>query len=464
MTMTNRDEALVEKLWAELGEPAPSRADFSLDGATGLLPSVFDVGSLAAGSVALALLSLSDFVHAREGGQRRAVRVDRRHAAVAFRSERYLTPVGWSLPPVWDPIAGDYETRDGWIRLHTNYRYHRDAALRALGVAADRDAVSNAVRRRDAEELESRVVAEGGCAAKMRSTSEFGEHPQGRALVAEPLFARTSNAAAPVELVQRGSRSLEGVRVLDLTRVIAGPIGTRFLAAHGADVLRVDPPGFEEVGALLGDVTGGKRRTALDLHTTAERAIFERLIRQAHVLVQGYRSDALEKLGFGAAWRARTNPSLVTVSLDAYGWTGPWASRRGFDSLVQMTTGIAAKGQAVMGTERPFPLPAQALDHALGYFAAAAACNGLKRLLANQATEFCLSLARTAAVLRDLGTDGDPRAPDLRGEDVEPYLEDASSFWGALRRVRCPGTIAGRVPSWDIQPGPLGVDAPRFRD
>jgi hypothetical protein len=454
---------LVERLWADLGGAPDELGTICLEGSPRLLPSVFDVGALATASVALALASLSDFVQARGGGPRRAVTVDRRHAAVAFRSERYLTAVGWSLPPVWDPLAGDYETRDGFIRLHTNYRYHRDAVLRALGTAASRDAVAEAVGRADAEELETRIVAEGGCAAKMRSASEFAAHVQGRALAEEALFARTSRAASPANIPAPGPRPLDGVRVLDLTRVIAGPIGTRFLSAYGADVLRVDPPGFEEVGALLGDVTGGKRRTSLDLRAPSDRAIFERLVREAHVLVQGYRSDALERLGLGAPWRAQVNPSLVTVSLDAYGFTGPWASRRGFDSLVQMTTGIAATGQAVMGTQKPFPLPAQALDHGLGYFAAAAACHGLKRLVTNrEANEFRLSLSRIALLLIELGVDGDPRGPDIGQEDVERYLEDTTSFWGPLRRVRCPGTLEGHAPRWDIPPGPLGADAPRF--
>src|SRR5262249_7162726 len=176
-------------------------------------------------------------------------------------------------------------------------------------------------------------------------------------------------------------RPLHGVRVLDLTRVIAGPIGTRLLAAWGADVLRLDPPGFEEVPALLPETTAGKRTAALDLREPASRTVFANLVRDAHVVVAGYRSDALDGLGFDSAWFRRENPRIVRVLYDAYGFTGPWATRRGFDSLVQMSLGIADAGQRATASPRPFPLPAQALDHATGYFIAAAACRGLARLL-----------------------------------------------------------------------------------
>jgi hypothetical protein len=457
--MTKRkDEVLLERLWADLGGSPDGPTGVVFDGTGPFLPSVFEVDALAAGSVALATLAAADLFAARTGAPRRAVTVDRRHAAVAFRSERYLEARGWQLPAVWDPIAGDYEARDGFVRLHTNYRNHREAALRVLAVPESREAVTQAVRSWSAEALESAVVDAGGAAAMMRTAEEHAAHAQGQAIRREPLFAWSPLAAGSREL-PAASRPLGGVRVLDLTRVIAGPVCTRFLSAHGADVLRVDPPGFEEVGALLGDTTGGKRRTALDLRTGEGRETFGRLVRGADVLVVGYRADALDRLGLGADFRARVNPGLVTVLLDAYGWTGPWSRRRGFDSLVQMTTGIAAKGRDAMGAAKPFPLPAQALDHGLGYLAAAAACRALGRRLADgEGAEVRLSLARTAELLWELGTDGDPKARDLDPSDAEPYLESVDTPWGPIGRVRCPGSIDGLQAGWSIVPGPLGVD------
>jgi hypothetical protein len=209
------------------------------------------------------------------------VTVDRGHAAAAFRSERYASAIGWSLPSGWDPIAGDYRTRDGWIRLHTNYRSHGEAALRVLRSHPSRDAVADAVGAWIGEELETAIVDEGGCAAKMRSAEEWAAHPQGRAVRAEPLFATELRTASPLSFGNAAPRPLAGIRVLDVTRVVAGPVCTRFLAAHGADVLRIDPPGFEEVGALLPEMTVGKRRAFLDLHDAFDRERFERLIAES---------------------------------------------------------------------------------------------------------------------------------------------------------------------------------------
>ena len=417
----------------------------------------------ATATIAAATAAVEALRALRCGGAARPVHVDRGHASIAFRCERYLAPDGWTLPPVWDPIAGDYVAKDGWIRLHTNYRHHRDAVLRVLGVEEKRDAVSAAVRGWSAEDLESAVVGEGGCAARMRSATEWAAHPQGVAIAREPLFAvRTRPAAAT--LPGPAALPLAGVRVLDLTRVMAGPVCTRLLAAYGAAVLRIDPPGFEEVGALLPEMTAGKRRALLDLREPADRAVFERLLAGAHVLVHGYRADALERLGFGTTRRRELNPDLVDVAHDAYGWSGPWANRRGFDSLVQMSTGIADTGRTTTGADRPFPLPAQALDHACGYLLAAGACRALVRLLADRrSSEVRLSLARTARLLVDQG-----HAPAIDGSDpgtaeIDRWSETVATAWGPVRRVRCPGRIGELSPHLSLAPGPLGIDAPAWK-
>jgi CoA-transferase family III len=466
--MTNPDAALFTRIWSELGGAPAAAEGLTLSGGTRLLPSVYDVGALATATVASALVSLSALHAARTGAAPRAVHVDREHAAVAFRSERHLAPVGWNVGQVWDPLAGDYRARDGWIRLHTNYVHHRDAVLRALGVPLSREAVEGAVRAWSAEDLEAAVVGEQGCAARLRTAAEWAAHPQGEAVEREPLFAVATHAAAG--RVGRHAPAtgalvapLSGVRVLDLTRVMAGPVCTRLLAAYGADVLRIDPPGFEEVSALVPEMTAGKRRAFLDLRDERGRARFEELLASADVLVHGYRADALDRLALGAARRRALNPSLVDVSHDAYGWSGPWAHRRGFDSLVQMSVGIAHRGREAAGTDRPVPLPAQALDHACGYLLAAATCRALARLQVDRlASEVRLSLARVAKLLTDLGDGGDLASPDLGDDAVKRWSEDATSAFGPLRRVRCAGAIEGTAPQWTIAPGPLGAHAPEW--
>jgi hypothetical protein len=462
--MEPTDVSLLARLWNDLGAPSDALASVSLSGPTHALPSLYEVGALASACVAAATLSVALVRSVRTGEPIRASHVSRTHAAVAFRSERYLEASGWSLPAVWDPLAGDYRTRDGWIRLHTNYRHHRDAALRVLRTAETREAVTDAARGWSGDELEAAVVGENGCAARLRSRAEWDAHPQGKAVAASPIFDVATCPAPALDLGDGRPAPLAGVRVLDLTRVLAGPVCTRFLSAYGADVLRIDPPGFEEVGALVPETTVGKRRAVLDLKTDAGRRVLERLVAGAHVMVHGYRADALERLGLGAARRRELNPALVDVSHDAYGFSGPWSARRGFDSLVQMSAGIADRGREAARADRPVPLPAQALDHGCGYLLAAAACRALVRsLLAREATTVRLSLARTAKVLTDLGDGGDLAAPDLTDADVDRCREDATTAFGRVRRVRCPGRIEGFEPRWSTPAGPLGSDPAVWR-
>jgi crotonobetainyl-CoA:carnitine CoA-transferase CaiB-like acyl-CoA transferase len=249
--------------------------------------------------------------------------------------------------------------------------------------------------------------------------------------------------------------------VLDLTRVIAGPVATRYLAAHGADVLRIDPPGFEEVPALLPEVTAGKRCAALDLGSADGRSRFLELVARAHVLFDGLRPGALARMGLDRAELRAANPALVVVDHDAYGWSGPWAPRRGFDSLVQMSTGIAAAGAAAAGVDRPTPLPAQALDHGTGHLLAAAACRALTTGLgAGGTVDVRGSLVGASNLLRSLpGVESPPDAEDLLRSVP---LERVSSAWGQLERVPPAGRIDGAPARWALDAGPLGRDPARF--
>jgi crotonobetainyl-CoA:carnitine CoA-transferase CaiB-like acyl-CoA transferase len=252
------------------------------------------------------------------------------------------------------------------------------------------------------------------------------------------------------------------VRVLDVTRVIAGPVCTRFLAAYGASVLRVDPPGFEEVPAAVPDTTWGKRRAGLDLSTTGGRHVFRRLVDEADVLVHGLRPGALAGLGLAPDQVATRGDGPVEVTLDAYGWTGPWAGRRGFDSLVQMSTGIAARGAQAAGADRPSPLPVQALDHATGYLLAAAVTRSLvERLAGAGAVRTRASLARTARALVDLGEVGDPDAPAPTPDRAAARRRRLASPWGPVEVVEPPGEVAGWPTVEVLPPGPV-VEEPTW--
>lgn len=452
----DRAGRLLARIWQAL-DGRPDVLDRLVVTGEGALPSAFAVTDFAAASTAAAALALADLVEAQTG-EAPAVAVDRRLASLWF--SKSIRPIGWSLPPQWDPVAGDYRAKDGWIRLHTNAPHHRAAALSVLRTANARDAVAAEVATWSAQELEDAVVAAGGCAAKMRTLAEWAAHPQGRAVAAENLVHRVST---PGRSLSFGAlrRPLAGLRVLDLTRVLAGPVGTRFLAGFGADVLRIDPPDWDEP-AVLPEVTLGKRRARLDLRAPDDRAVFERLLSEADVFIHGYRSDALERLGFGVARRAELAPGQIDVALDAYGWTGLWAHRRGFDSLVQMSAGLAARGMEARGADAPTPLPVQALDYGTGYLVAAAA---LRALADNRRTGDAgrsrLSLARTAAFLAEFPSDaGEAAMAPESDADLAPAMEQ--THWGPAQRLQPPVTIAHCPMQWDRPAGLLGDGAPAF--
>lgn len=458
-------DALLRTLWGELGGGQEKLGSLSIHGKEDGLPSVYPVADFAAATIGLATLAVAEWASLARGESVGDVSVDRTHAAIAFRSERYLERPGQPWPPLWDSIAGDYPSRDGFIRLHTNYAHHRLAAERVLGHCDDRDELSGRIAKMSALELETTIVEAGGCAAAMRTPEEWQQHPQGSVVGGLPCIERVNTeSSGPVRSGRTDEapgreRPLEGVRVLDLTRVIAGPTCTRVLAAWGAEVLRIDPVGFEESDALLADTTVGKRCATLDLRDQDDRKRFEALVSTADILVQGYRSDALANLGYDAAALRARNSSLVITALDAYGFEGPWRTRRGFDSLVQMSCGIAARGQAVFGTKMPRPLPAQALDHGSGYLLAAAACRSLCDARAGRRSlDARLSLAGTARALMSMGENGDPECPEPERQVIERFLVEEQSAFGRIRRVACPGRIRNEEPFWARAASPIGND------
>lgn len=412
----------------------------------GGLPAWFAMTDMAVASIGAAGVMLARLVNE---DALTTCTVDRRHAALWFKTT--LRPMGWELPPIWNQIAGVYPTQDGWIRLHTNVAAHRAAALSVLGTPEDREAVAAAVATWEKVALMDTIVEAGGCAAAMNDIDAWRKHPQGAAVEQEPLVhwdQQGSVDAKPAEI--NPQRPLAGIRILDLTRILAGPISTRFLAAYGADVLRIDPPGWDEP-ANIPEVVLGKRCAGLDLRQNDDRAIFELLIQGADVLVHGYRYGALAGLGYDSEALRALNPTLIDVSLNAYGWTGPWTGRRGFDSLVQMNSGIADYGMKMEGADAPYPLPAQALDHTTGYLMAAAVLHALhQRHSEGTVMSARLSLARTAAML--IPTKRIEKSQLMAAEtesDIDPTVEQTD--WGAGRRVRFPLQIGG-IDAWWSHP------------
>ncbi|GAA3531622.1 CoA transferase [Amycolatopsis ultiminotia] len=433
-------------VWRTLTGDSPPEA--TLTGDESVLPGPFRVPAAAAASVAAATLAAAELLRVR-GIEPGTVAVDARHAAAAFGSERLLRVDGRPGPSPWGSIAGDFRAADGWVKLHCNYPRHEAAVCWALGVPAVREAVAKAVAGKRAAEVESAVVSAGGAAALMRSRAEWLAHPQGRAVADLPLVALDRIGDAPQRTLFDSERPLGGVRVLELTHVLAGPVAGRVLAAHGANVLHVGAAHLPRIPVLTMDTGQGKRSAFVALDTEGGRAKLRKLIARADVLVQSFRPGALARLGFGTQELAQLRPGLVVADLSAYGWTGPWARRRGFDSLVQMSSGIAEENAA----DAPAPLPVQALDHATGWLTAAAVMTALHRTVTEGGTwRARLSLAGTGAWLDRLG-----RKPGTPSEvDFADLLEDVDSDFGRMTRVRMAGELPGAPPQWEHathQPG-----------
>lgn len=419
------------------------------------LPAWFKLSELASASVATACSALCR-LHTSRGNPVTHYQLDQRLCNLWFGFS--LSPLEFEMPSPWDSIAGDYPTKDGWIRLHTNAPHHKLAALKVLKCQDDRLAVSRAVTQWFSEELESAIVAESGCAAKMNTLAQWREHPQGIALSQSPLIEwqhHKTNSAIATQHQLTPCAPLAGLKILDLTRVLAGPIATRFLAGFGAQVLRLDPESWDEP-SIIPEVTLGKRCAPIDLKSESGKKQFIELLKSADVLVHGYRADALDKLGFGPENLAAINPNLISASLNAYGWQGPWVNRRGFDSLMQMSTGIADHAMQQTAADRPVPLPVQGLDHATGYFLAACVIQSIElRETLNIISRVRCSLASTAHLLIDKGfSQADSTPPPAGDTDYSDHLEETS--WGLAKRLQFPASFEAFSPSW-----PQGAQALR---
>ena len=455
---------ILADLWTLAGGEPSVLDDVILTGEEPQLPSSFRVAAAAQASIAAAGLAAAHIWKLRNG-QSQGVAVDMRHAVVECRSERYLRVDGKPPPPAWDIIAGIYRTGDQrYVRLHTNFRHHRDAVCKVLNCKPERDQVQAALMAWDGEAFETAAYAAGGVVAMMRSHDEWSASPHARALAGLPVISIEKIGEAAPKPWPEGSRPLEGVRVLDLSRVIAGPVAGRTLAVHGADVLLISGPDLPAIPWLTIDTGRGKLTSFVELGSEQGRGVLRDLLASADIFSQGYRPRAIAGLGFSPQDAARINPGIVYVSLSAYGHAGPWAERRGFDSLVQTSTGFNhAEGQAA-GIEGPKELPAQMLDHATGYLMAF----GAMMAKARQSREggswhVRVSLAQSGRWLWNLGrlADGFETA-DLPGEAVKPFSEQLPSGFGPLQAISHSAALS-RTPAFWARPAmPLGSHPPHW--
>jgi crotonobetainyl-CoA:carnitine CoA-transferase CaiB-like acyl-CoA transferase len=382
-----------------------------------------------------------------------------RNAGIEFRSERYLLVDGHPPHEHRDKTVGLYRCRDGrWVRLHTNLPHHRAGTLKLLGAEYDRSSVQRALDKWDAFQLEDAAAEAGLVITATRSFAEWDAHPQGRAVAGQPLFTIERIGDAPQQSLPSGDRPMSGIRVLDLTRVIAGPVCGRILAAHGADVLNISAAHLPQMEALVIDTNRGKLTAQIDLRQAAAREKLATLLRSADIFVQGYRPGAIAQYGFGAEDAARLRPGIVCVSLCAYGYSGPWADRRGFDSLVQNANGLNVAEAEAAGDAKPWPLPCQELDHATGCLMAFAAMTALRRrAIEGGSWHVRCSLAQTGLWFRNLGRIENGLAwPDPALDDVRDCLEETPSGFGRLTGVRHSAIMSETPVRWVRPSMPLG--------
>ena len=464
----------LERLWRDATLPDAALARIELRGTAPGIASSFAVGDAAHASLGASALAAAEIRQLR-GHARQDVLVDRAHALAECAGWFSLDGV---TPPSWDKISGLYPCGDavgapGWVRIHANFAHHRDGALRLLGLEpgprTERDAVKAALRRWPAEAFETAAADAGLVVAALRSFDEWDRHPQSAAIAPRPVSIERVDApvdAAPIAwpALAATARPLTGLRVLDLTRILAGPVGCRTLAAHGADVLMVNSPNLPNIDGIA-ELSRGKRSAHVDLDLQDGRETLRRLVGDAHVFVQGYRPGSLAARGFDPRTLAGLRPGIVVASLSAYGSSGPWAGRRGFDSLVQTATGFNHAEAGAADAATPQAMPVQILDFASGFLLAF----GVQAALMRQQREggswqVQVSLAGTARWLRGLGRVAGgldvPRATSVPAQ----YLVSEPSGFGRLVGVRHAGELAETPPLWRLPSMPPGTHQPVWAD
>ena len=464
MTSDGSATEIFSHLWADAGGASDALDQLRLNMTGPLLPSLYRIEELATLTTAAAGLATAQLARLR-GLPQDHVRIDSRHAQAAFLSERYQRLDG---NPVHDEsrLFGYYKSADArWMLLHTGFPHHHAGHLQLLGCAVDaqKEQVARAVARWQAQDLEDACAERVLPGVKMRSHDEWANCAQGQAVAQLPLLEIIKiGDAAPLQLAP-GERPLSGVRVLDVTKVIAGPVCGRTLAEHGADVLRVHAPRLPFMESLVIDTGRGKRSAHLDLNRPEDKIRFTELLRDAHVMTQGYRPGAIAAHGFAPEQVAAIRPGIVCLSLCAWSHQGPWAKRRGFDSLVQMASGIADAGARAVRQDGPYPLPCQALDHATGYLAAF----GVQMALARQQQQggswnVRLSLVQTGEWLRRLGHVDtlNLQAPDVN--DLRDLMDEARSPFGQTKFIKPVVQLSNTPAYWARGSVPLGHDPARW--
>jgi hypothetical protein len=463
----------VSHIWKTLGLPESALKSLHLLNHAKCYQSSFKVDHLAQSSIALSALSAALFRSTRVRTAITKVTVPVEHACLEFKSERLYTLNGKPAASSWGTIGGLHKTADGYVRMHDSFPNHRLNALKILGLeqGATREEAGQRILEWRSLDLETEAFNGGAVIAALRSFEEWDALPQAKAVADFPILLRKiadSNPYIPPISLEGDDKCLKGIRVVEMSRVIAAPVAGKTLAVHGADVIWVTSPNLPDLPDLDRDLARGKRTVQLDIKRPEDKEKLLELLKSADVFIQSYRPQSLASQGLSVAELIRANPGLIIANMSAYGTEGPWAGNRGFDSLVQTCSGINVAEAQRYGTDEPVRvLPCQAFDHGAGYLMATGIMAALyKRATEGGAYEVNVSLAGVMSYLRSLGqypgkTGYEPSSFD-DPENIELCVETRQTEFGELKAVRHAATIEGVRVGWDIMPKPLGSDNPTW--
>ncbi len=440
-------------------------------GSDPILPTPFLIGETSTAALAAIGLAASDLWELRTG-RRQDVAVDARQATASLRSGHYMKMEDAPVSTRRNAVMGVYPAKNGrWSYLHCNFPNHRAAALSVLGVPEDREAVTQAVAQWDALELEEAIIAANGAGGMVRTMEEWSQHPQAAAIASLPLMEIVKIGDSPPEKLPEGGRPLAGVRVLDLTRVLAGPTCARTLAEHGADVLKITGPHLPNIGYQEFDTGHGKLSAHLDLREPNELETLRGLVRDTDVFSQGYRPGTLGSRGLSPEALAELRPGIVYISLSAFGHVGPWAMRRGFDTVVQTISGITSRQGSLFPGDEPGPqfYPVSAIDYLTGYLMAFGAMVALGRRVREGGSWLVrISLAQTGRWLVERGQTPESQLQDVPKEftaaELERWTMTSETPAGRLHHLGPVVQLSETAPHWARSSVPLGHHDPVWPD
>ena len=435
----------------------PAADSIEIRGRDPVMPSRFKIGEASATALAACGVA-ANTIWTASGGKHQRIEVDTAGAAVSLISFLCQKLEDGSEPQRDPnrPLVGFYQAGDGrWVHLHGAFPDLAAGTLAVLDCDASPESIRVAVSRWEGQALEDALAEAGMCGAMARTREEWLTHPQGEALHLVPPVSIKRIADSPIEPIPLRARPLAGVRVLDLTRVLAGPTCGRTLASHGANVLKVNSPNLPSVPPFVIDTGHGKRSTFLDLNDEKDHKHLKLLVLSTDIFSQGYRKGALAKRGLGPEQMAEQRPGIIYVSINAYGHVGPWAARPGWEQLAQTASGVAVDEGSL---ESPRLIAAAATDYTTGYLGALGAMAALyRRSIEGGSYHVEVSLAQTANWLYEFGLfERDYALPNFDPAIAAPYMVSSDTGFGRLHHLGPIIRMSETEPRWEQVSVPLG--------